>query len=327
VLSGKPNRKDLRGQSLRAQAHLQFGHTLMWKNQVNEAKKAYASALTWNPTAVNLGQLMGMLGQADLSDVLEQGAESFTERYGKDDPRDATMLWWLGYTRFEARKARPAEEAFLAALKKAPEFANAWHYVAMARYDLKDYGGSVSAVLKGWDTDPAALVAEMQNGRDLNLAKLEYVTSWCVTRKRWADAAVLAELCAESAVDVARYWNNLGFFLREEGIRLGASRDEDLAAKAPAVFEQSLNYYGRALELEPEDPTYLNDTAVVLHYYLKRDFDEALALYERAGELAEARLSAGGLSPDEEDLARTALRDATNNLRRLRKLMDSDEKE
>ncbi|MEM7310193.1 MAG: tetratricopeptide repeat protein [Planctomycetota bacterium] len=320
-LSGKPNRRDERGQGLLARAHLQHGHTVMWKNQTDVGKESYAAALAWDPAAVDLSQLFGMLGAEGLNEVVEDSTKAFAKRYGKKDDRDATMLWWLGYTRFASRKVAESEEAFLRSLDKMPDSANAWHYVGLARYDGKNFEGTAEALRKGWGIDPAAMVSEMQGSRDLNLAKVEYVVGWCVEREQWADAAVLAELCAETAVDVARYWNNMGFFLREEGARLTAEKDEAEAARSEVVFEQAFVAYQRALDLSPEDPTFLNDTAVILHYYLKRDLDRALAWYDEAAERADSMLAAGGLSTEQEDLVRTALRDSTNNRRKLKKLL------
>ncbi len=320
-LAGKPTRKDLRLQSLKAQSYLQHGHTLMWKKQAKLAKESYAQALVWNPTSVDLGQLFGTLGNRDLNEVLEEASPAFTKRAGKKDLRDATMLWWLGYTRYYERKRKESEEAFLAALEKAPTFVNAWNYIGLARYDQKDYEGALEAFKAGWDVEPSAMIAEMLGDRDMNIARVEFVIGWCVERERWADAAVLAELCAETARDVARYWNNLGFFLREEGARVAGLPDDEEAAKADDLFEASYDAYTRAVELDDEDPVYLNDTAVILHYYLGRDFDQALAWYDRAAELAQEQLDAGGMARDKKELVRTALRDATNNRRDLKRLL------
>lgn len=320
-LSGKPGTRDWRGQSLLGEAYLQLGHTLMWQDQKAEARKAYVGALSWNPGGADLGALLGMLGAEDLGAVLEEAAPAFAKRFGEADARDAAMLWWLGYTRFAASKPKEAEAAFLAALKKAPGFANAWFYVAMARYDLKNVEGATEALLKGFDLDPGAMVGEARGNRN-NVAKVEYLIGPCVEAGRFADAAVLAEICAEGAVDEARHWNNLGFFRREEAVRLAALKDEADKARAKPLFESSLEAYERALALSPEDPVYLNDTAVVLHYYLDRDLDRAAQLYAAAVAAAEKKLAAGGLDPETQTVVETALRDATNNGRALATLLD-----
>jgi hypothetical protein len=88
---------------------------------------------------------------------------------------------------------------------------------------------------------------------------------------------------------------------------------EAVAARA----ERALAAYRRALALSPDDPAYLNDTAVILHYYLERDWDEARALYLRACERAEAELARAELAPELRALYSTALRDARLNLAEL----------
>jgi tetratricopeptide (TPR) repeat protein len=320
-LSGEPPRKDARGQSLLAQSYLQLGHTLMWKALTDDAKTAYASALAWNPGSVDLAGLRGTLGDPAFGEVLERAAPAFAKRFGKSDARDAALLWWLGYTRFVDRKAEAAEEAFLASLSKAPDYANAWFYVAMARYDQKNMDGAVEALLKGWEIDPTSMVRETQGDRNL-IAKVEYLIGPCVEQERLADAAVLAEICAEGAVSEARHWNNLGLFRRDEGVRLAKSNDKQDRERAMKLFEDSLTAYERALALAPDDPVYLNDTAVVLHYYLDRDLERALALYDRAAAAAEAKLAQGALDPQAENDLRTALRDSTNNKKLLQKVID-----
>lgn len=321
-LLGTPNKRDWATLTQLAQAHRQLGDALMWRQLADEAKPAYTKALTLDPGAVDCAQLLNTLGLEGLREVLEQAAPAFENRFGKSDARDAAMLWWLGYARFAAQEHEAAEEAFLEAVDKTPGYANAWFYIAMSRYSLKSYDGATQALLAGWDLDPEAILREMQSNPSLNTAKVEYLIVPCVEAARFQDAANLAEICAETALNEAHHWNNLGFFLREEGSRLANVEDPTERERAERVFERSLTAYERALDLSPEDPTYLNDTAVVLHYYLDRDLDHALALYEAAAEKAQATIQAGGLSPEAMDLVRTALRDATNNRRALKKVLD-----
>jgi len=78
--------------------------------------------------------------------------------------------------------------------------------------------------------------------------------------------------------------------------------------------------YRHTLELEPDHPAYLNDTAVMLHYYLKRDWDEAQRLYERAVERATEELAREDLPLDLRAWYETALGDARTNLERLERM-------
>ena len=76
----------------------------------------------------------------------------------------------------------------------------------------------------------------------------------------------------------------------------------------------------RAVEYGLRVANLMNDGAVILHYYLHRDYDRAQALYEKAIETADALLAAPDkLSADEKALARKAKREATDNLANLAK--------
>lgn len=99
----------------------------------------------------------------------------------------------------------------------------------------------------------------------------------------------------------AAVWNNYGYFLREAG-----------------EYEDSYAAYEKALTFDDTDPRILNDTAVLLHYYLRRDRDRAVELYERAIERAEALLDDRDLDRAVKSEATSALRDARTNLSRLR---------
>jgi hypothetical protein len=87
-------------------------------------------------------------------------------------------------------------------------------------------------------------------------------------REFWERATALVE-------DSAEWWNNLAFFARE-------SRD----------YEASYAAYERCIALAPDSPRYLNDTALILLYYLQRDLDRAAELFSRAVELGEAQYAA-----------------------------------
>ena len=102
-----------------------------------------------------------------------------------------------------------------------------------------------------------------------------------------------------------------------EGLRRG--KDEADQKLALQYFETALVDYEKALALEPEHPNYLNDTAVMLHYYLDRDLERAKALYTKAAERAQVLLDKKGISTGDRELYSTALRDSKNNLVKLEK--------
>ncbi len=113
---------------------------------------------------------------------------------------------------------------------------------------------------------------------------------------------ILAALCATKPRD-ADVWNNYGLVCR------------DLSA-----FEESWRAYEQALELRPDDANLLNDGAVILHYYLHRDYDKAQEMYEQAIEISSAKLEQpDALTPDEKAAAQKAKTEATDNMENLAK--------
>jgi tetratricopeptide (TPR) repeat protein len=113
---------------------------------------------------------------------------------------------------------------------------------------------------------------------------------------------ILAALCAVDPKN-ADIWNNYGLVCR------------DLQA-----FEESLRAYEKALALAPEDPQVLNDTAVILHYYLHRDYERAQDLYEKSIEASTKMLETPDkLSPELKAATERVKQDATTNLANLAK--------
>jgi len=303
----------------------QLGHALCYGRRLDEAADAYATALSWSPEGADFPGLRQWLMPFDggkekpFNRALTLAAQRFAEHYEPGDPRDAALLWWKGWSDYTLQQRDEAEAAFTAVLRKAPEYSNAWFYLALVRFNGKDYPGALEALGSGWEADPAAIVAEVDVDSANTVAKFETLTSWCVQQERFADAALVAEICAEALVTEPRHWNNLGLFLRDEAVRLVRENVADDPTVIEDLLERSLTAYRRAVELKPDDPQILNDTAVVLHYYLGRSFDltEALELYERASALARAALERTDLSPGERDRYQAALQDAAENLGKL----------
>ncbi len=100
--------------------------------------------------------------------------------------------------------------------------------------------------------------------------------------------------------DDAGFWNNYGLLCRDTG-----------------DYQVSLSAYRRSLALDNTDPRVTNDTAVILHYYLKENDEEARALYQRALDLANAALEEGDLDQERLAFLNEVVRDARSNLARL----------
>ena len=85
------------------------------------------------------------------------------------------------------------------------------------------------------------------------------------------------------------------------------------------LYERAYGAYLRSLKLLPDDPGIVNDTAVMLHYYLDRGWDQALVMYARSTELAEKMLADPELDMDERSRIETVLMDSVANYRLLLK--------
>jgi len=308
-----------------SQAELKLGHTLLWKELTSEARDAYARSASWSPEGFDFKTVNGVLARDDFHAFVVDACARLDARSSPagDGESEAeapaghgTLLWWLGWSHLAREEFEAAEEAFVACLEARPDFLNARFYIALARYGREDYAGSIATLRELWDEDPALVLSSMQAERDLNLAKLGYMTGWCARENRTEDAILLSRINAETAQTEPRLWNDLGLFLRDHATGL---RDRELAQQE---FEASYDAYRRALALAPDDPQLLNDAAVVLDYYLERELDLALEMYERAREIAEAGLDAGTVAEEDLEVWRIALRDARNNSAKLRRKLD-----
>jgi tetratricopeptide (TPR) repeat protein len=322
-------------QAMLSDAALQLGHARMWKEERSRAADAYAIALAWAPDRVDYDVVRRLLllpeddaseraDGAALNRTFEEASRRFDETFGPEDARDAPLLWWLGWSRLDMGRPADAEAAFRAALEAEPAFVNAWFYIALARRLDGDDAGATAALAAGWDADPTTMVQVLRDEPLAHLPWIEELVGRSLAEGDLAAAATLSELCAETEELEPRHWNNLGFFLREAADELLAAAEEGRAeAPDPAVLtelhERSLAAYERALRLTPGDPQVLNDTAVLLHYYLDRDLARALAMYEEARTLALARLAE---TQDEEERARleTVVSDTDVNIGLLRAL-------
>lgn len=300
-----------------AKTHIDLGHAFKWKEQNDEAAKHYGLAIAIDPSVANYQQLLGALGKERFLAALEAGAKGFAEKNGADTNADATLLWWLGWARFDQKQYAKADEALSAAVKKSPSFFNSWYYIALSRYYQQNYDGAIDALRRNFEENTPDLVASIQTNAELNLKILDFLVGYCAQKQRALDAAILSEIQANVAPQTSDYWNNTGLFYRDAGARLRKSESADDKKLAASYFEKAYASYSRALDLAPDNPSLLNDTAVMLHYYLDRDADKAKAMYKKAAERAEAELKRDDLNPDVRELYQTALRDSKNNLEKL----------
>lgn len=320
-----------RAQAGLVEAATQLGHAMLWKGKAADATDAYATAIAWDPQGFDYGQAVEALrgGPADddrpsgFGAALELGKERFEAHGQAADPRLATLYWWLGWARFVEADWSGAEQAFQDALARQPEYANCWFYIGLARQYRKESESALQAMHAGWDADPAAMVQTIA-GAGGSLRGFEGLLSWCAEQEppRNLEAVFLAEMLAEAFPDEARYWNNVGLFLRDEGERLEIDAHKNKTTPPAAelladLYGRAFQAYQRALELQPHDPQLINDTAVMLDYHLDGDQREVEAMYRRALDLVDAQLASTELSPDDRLRFEQTKKDTETNLKYL----------
>lgn len=314
-LLGRPESPALVDQLTRIRVDL--GHTYAWKKKLEEAQREYAEAISWKPSLVDLQRVRTLLGSERFLATLESAASSIGKHLGAEAPEIATVQWWLGWARYEQKQYEKADEAFSVAVAKWPGYVNSWYYIMLSRYHQRDYEGSVAALRRHFEEDPADLVASIGESPETNLRIVDFLVGWLSEKDRFEEAAILAQVQTSVEPGNTRFWNNLGLFWRDAGAALRETDRPGAAPEARAAFEKSWQAYAKALELEPDNPAFLNDAAVILHYYLDREPGRAKAMYEKAAQRAAVELERKDLAPDVRELYQTALRDSKNNLEKL----------
>lgn len=310
----------------RGQAQKQLGDLACWAKDKAAAEKAYGRALGYDPNAAKIDELYrGIAASFDkeFAEVflatIELAEKTFVESWGAENTGDATILWWLGWARLDQKQYDKAEEAFAGAVKKWPQYFNAWFFIGIARYSRQNFDGAIAAMSRHYKENRDDMVATVQQNKDRYLAILDSLVGKAAESQEIVAAAQLSEVQALAEPRTSRYWNNAALFWRDAGDGLRRNPGETEQKLALQYFETAFQEYEKALELEPENPNYLNDTAVMLHYYLDRDLERAKSLYQKAAERAAALLEKKGLSVADKEAYQIALRDSKNNLAKLEK--------
>ena len=313
-----------------------LGLALQYAEDGPGAEEAYAQTLSWNPNTFDFGTYWGSLGPEVFTRVLSEGSTRFTKRWGEKTSSDATLVWWLGYAQLNSDSHEEAEVNFTSAVKKWPAYMNSYFYIGMTRYHRADYEGASKAWREHWTRNPGDLVGMVNSNPDLYRSVIVYTQGKCAEQGQPPlgmkpalnlDAAFLGEvLCAVDATKT-KYWNDLGLFCRDGGAYLRTRDKKGDASEAQKLFERALVAYGRAQELSPDSPHLYNDQAVVLHYYLERDYETAMELYEKSNAMAVAQLESGDLDEGAQGLVEIAKRDSADNMRKLKRKLEREKGE
>jgi len=330
-LLGKPSDAWLR--NTLADAHVQLGNLHGFKDQKDKAAEHYALAIGWDPSRVDFSTVRNVLGQEAFQACLEQGDKQFLAKHDDRDPLYSTLSWWLGFAHFENAKWPECEAAFRRAVALWPAYANSWYYVFRACFSQQKFAEALEALRTYNTVAPEGLVESLKGQPALNQQFLEYLVGWCADpgkhdgKAQNLDAAMVSEVLTRVDPTVSRFWNNLGLFVRDHGDALRWSKAPEATEETlNALWKRSLAAYERALELEPDNPNYLNDTAVMFHYYFKSDYEKALAMYEKAEKAADELLSKKDLAPDLRAVIQIAQRDSKNNIVKVKKLIEKQKR-
>ncbi len=311
----------------RAQAQKQLGDLACWAKDKVAAGKAYGRALGYDPNVAKIDELYrGIAASFDKEfaeiflGAIELAEKTFVESWGAENAGDATILWWLGWARLDQKQFDKAEEAFAGAVKKWPQYTNAWFFIGVCRYSRQNFDGAVAAMSRHYKENRDDMVSTVLQNKDRYLAILDSLVGKAAEKQSNVEAAQLSEVQALAEPKTSRYWNNAALFWRDAGDGLRRTNPGETEQKlAVQYFETAFQEYEKALELEPGNPNYLNDTAVMLHYYLDRDLERAKSLYQKAAERAAALLEKKGLAQADKEAYQIALRDSKNNLAKLEK--------
>ena len=313
--------------------HKNLGLALQYAEDGPGAEEAYAETLSWNPNTFDFGTYWGSLGPEVFTRVLRDGAARFAKRWGETTSSDATLVWWLGYAQLSSGSHEEAETNFTSAVKKWPAYMNSYFYIGMTRYHRADYAGASKAWREHWTRNPDDLVGMVNSNPDLYRNVIAYTQGKCAEQGQPPlgmkpalnlEAAFLGEILCKIDSTKSKYWNDLGLFSRDGGAYLRARDKKGDATEAQRLFERALEAYGSALELAPDSPHLYNDQAVVLHYYLERDYGTAMELYEKSNALAVAQLESGDLDEGAQGLVEIAKRDSADNIRKLKRKLERE---
>jgi len=336
VLSSHARAESSEEAALAAERWTQLAYVHVYREDLESAARAFAEAAAWSPESVDFNYVREVLDSGLFLQNMRVARRLYKKRHESHEKGDALISWWLGYAQYalNTRADRAlAESNFLEAVTRNEEFVASWYYIARARSTQQNHAGTFEALMQYRARDEAGLIASLESDLERNVWMLESLVAWCAGgrddggRPDNEGAVKVCELIVALQPNVARHWNNLGLFNRDAGDALLSKRGDDRRERRQAYWEAAYEAYSRALELDPKNPIYLNDTAVVLHYNLQRDLDRALAMYEEALRLAEAALAEGSLSHDERRAYETVVRDAGDNLLKLSALLDRKARE
>lgn len=275
----------------------------------NEALDAWARGLAIEPfDRPTLDTILTYLRVPDLRaharQVLEAAAAAAEPLAGGgSDPRPAYALMCIGQCKLLDRDLDGATQLFKRAQKLDPTL-EVQCSLGLAEADFRSqrYDAAAASYRNAFRANQeVAQILVLQIGQGTNLsATLQFLAKQALNKGAKADARELLGIAVGFEGENASLVNDYAFLCRETG-----------------EAQKSWEAYSRVLELAPENPRYLNDAALILQDYLKKDFARARGLYEHAIRAADAVIADPTQPQVVREAAADAKRDATANLARL----------
>jgi tetratricopeptide (TPR) repeat protein len=235
------------------------------------------------------------------------------------NPKHVDALWYRGLSSWVSSPVDwpGLRDDLLKVLEINPGFADAYFYLGngamrrgadlVAAENTADADDAYKAAARFWaaylEARGGIYANSLSQAADRGASVAQDMT-WLAGRAygfgEAAQAATIMSFVVQVTPEDGFAWQNFAFFHRDAG-----------------NAEKAREAYAKAYELLPEDPQVMNDYAVIHHYYLKDEDELALDLYRRAIKIAQAMLDAGGMTEEDRGRISVALRDATNNLKKL----------
>ncbi|MCA8944487.1 MAG: tetratricopeptide repeat protein [Planctomycetes bacterium] len=285
----------------RAYPRIKLGDLDAWRGDLDAALVHYRDGLAVEPTtgAIDHSWLRGAVAASDRVAMYEGARSSYAARPDADPKKTAVIGWYVAQSQYDAGDWKEARRGFEEALRHRPDFVRTYYYLVQCCFWSGDEKSAARFALT-FAKDSPRTFADMIRSDAQATSLVRGIAQTSYEANRLVESRELNHVLALAANTVDE-WNNYAFLCRETG-----------------KYDESFAAYERALELE-ESPQLLNDAAVILQYHLRSEENLATArdYYERAIELAQDLLEAGGLQDSELDRVRTALRDARSNLGKL----------
>lgn len=311
-------------------AYLTLGDCYLQKGDIPAAVATYLKGIETCPENSDLhGRMIYLAGTPECpgkkdmiklyADLIEKGKSANLS------PEAAGRLWWFkgswhqqkGYTHYaneeydlasksytdymdsldQSAAVCPAFQGDVDYTKALAKLSRGWCYLKLEKYDEAE--ADFFAALPYFPEDENMILAIDSLGFEISKARgkmgaLEFfrrLTSHWGERHQW--------------------WNDYGFFSLETNM---------ISMDSNEKYQETYNVFQRALELKPDFPRYMNDSAMLLDYYLDPEgkrVEEIEALYRKSWKLGKEAYESPFIDEAEKSIQFSAFTDALVNLSRL----------